>query len=161
VLATASRGLILWAMLCPYSDPAERDLFRGLVEREQPGVQQVQVAVEAIPLPSFLRCVWASAPVLAVKRTTTTIPVVFAAQMDPVGARVVESLARPGGNITGMSIQQTDTAGKRIELLREVNATACNACSDSECWCAGRDARDARKLSQRRVALGSRRRQSR
>ncbi len=40
--------------------------------------------------------------------------------MDPVGAGVVASLARPGGNVTGMSIQQTDTAGKRIELLREV-----------------------------------------
>ena len=63
---------------------------------------------------------WASAPVLAAKRTTTTIPIVFAAQMDPVGAGVVASLARPGGNITGMSVQQTDTAGKRIELLREV-----------------------------------------
>ena len=44
----------------------------------------------------------------------------FAAQMDPVGAGVVASLSRPGGNVTGMSIQQTDTAGKRIELLREV-----------------------------------------
>ena len=63
---------------------------------------------------------WASAPVLAAKRATTTIPIVFAAQMDPVGAGVVASLARPGGNVTGMSIQQTDTAGKRIELLREV-----------------------------------------
>ena len=62
---------------------------------------------------------WASAPVLAAKRATTTIPLVFAAQMDPVGAGVVASLARPGGNVTGMSIQQTDTAGKRIELLRE------------------------------------------
>jgi putative ABC transport system substrate-binding protein len=63
---------------------------------------------------------WASAPVLAAKRATTLIPIVFAAQMDPVGAGVVASLARPGGNVTGMSIQQTDTAGKRIELLREV-----------------------------------------
>ena len=63
---------------------------------------------------------WASAPVLAAKRATTTIPIVFAAQMDPVGAGVVASLARPGGNVTGMSIQQTDTAGKRIELLRAV-----------------------------------------
>ncbi|HEY7846012.1 MAG TPA: ABC transporter substrate-binding protein [Bradyrhizobium sp.] len=63
---------------------------------------------------------WASAPTLAAKRATATIPIVFAAQMDPVGAGVVASLARPGGNVTGMSIQQTDTAGKRIELLREV-----------------------------------------
>jgi putative ABC transport system substrate-binding protein len=63
---------------------------------------------------------WASAPVLAAKRITSTIPIVFAAQMDPVGAGVVASLVQPGGNITGMSIQQTDTAGKRIDLLREV-----------------------------------------
>jgi putative ABC transport system substrate-binding protein len=63
---------------------------------------------------------WASAPTLAAKRATATIPIVFAAQMDPVGAGVVASLARPGGNVTGMSIQQTDTSGKRIELLREV-----------------------------------------
>ena len=63
---------------------------------------------------------WASAPVLAAKRATATIPIVFAAQMDPVGAGIVASLSRPGGNVTGMSIQQTDTAGKRIELLREV-----------------------------------------
>ena len=51
---------------------------------------------------------------------TQVIPVVFAAQMDPVGAGVVVSLARPGGNLTGLSLQQTDTAGKRLELLREV-----------------------------------------
>ena len=63
---------------------------------------------------------WASAQVLAAKQATQVIPVVFAAQMDPVGAGVVVSLARPGGNLTGLSIQQTDTAGKRLELLREV-----------------------------------------
>lgn len=66
---------------------------------------------------------WASAPVLAVKKATSRIPVVFAAQMDPVGTGVVDSLARPGGNVTGISIQQTDTAGKRIALLREVVPT--------------------------------------
>src|SRR6516164_9956439 len=63
---------------------------------------------------------WASAPVLAAKHATTTIPIVFAAQMDPVGAGVVASLAHPGGNVTGLSIQTTDTADKRLELLREV-----------------------------------------
>jgi putative ABC transport system substrate-binding protein len=56
----------------------------------------------------------------AAKQATQVIPVVFAAQMDPVGAGVVVSLARPGGNVTGLSLQQTDTAGKRLELLREV-----------------------------------------
>jgi ABC-type uncharacterized transport system substrate-binding protein len=63
---------------------------------------------------------YASAPVLATKRATAIIPIVFAAQMDPVGAGVVASLAHPGGNVTGLSIQTTDTADKRLELLREV-----------------------------------------
>jgi putative ABC transport system substrate-binding protein len=79
-----------------------------------------EIAAELVNLKVDVIVTWASAPVLAAKRATTTIPIVFAAQMDPVGAGVVASLARPGGNITGMSIQQTDTAGKRIELLREV-----------------------------------------
>ncbi len=79
-----------------------------------------EIATELVNHKVDVIVTWASAPVLAAKRTTTTIPIVFAAQMDPVGAGVVASLARPGGNITGMSIQQTDTAGKRIELLREV-----------------------------------------
>ena len=79
-----------------------------------------EIAAELVNRKVDLIVTWASAPVLAAKQATTTIPIVFAAQMDPLGAGVVASLARPGGNITGMSIQQTDTAGKRIELLREV-----------------------------------------
>jgi putative ABC transport system substrate-binding protein len=56
----------------------------------------------------------------AAKRATSTIPIVFPVAGDPVGTGLVGSLARPGGNVTGISIQQTDLAGKRIELLREV-----------------------------------------
>jgi putative ABC transport system substrate-binding protein len=78
-----------------------------------------EIATEFISLKVNVIVTWASAPTLAVKRATGVVPVVFAAQMDPVGAGIVTSLARPGGNITGMSIQQTDTAGKRLELLRE------------------------------------------
>src|SRR5262249_39249614 len=48
------------------------------------------------------------------------IPIVFAAAGDPVGTGLVASLARPGGNITGLSIQQTDLASKRLEMSREV-----------------------------------------
>src|SRR5262249_53173497 len=59
-------------------------------------------------------------PVLAAKEATSVIPIVFASAGDPVGTGVVASLARPGGNITGLSSQTTDVAGKRIELLREV-----------------------------------------
>jgi putative ABC transport system substrate-binding protein len=57
---------------------------------------------------------------LAVKKATAVIPIVFAAAGDPVGTGLVASLARPGGNITGLSIQQTDVASKRLELLREI-----------------------------------------
>jgi putative ABC transport system substrate-binding protein len=57
---------------------------------------------------------------IVMKRASAVIPIVFAVSGDPVGTGLVASLARPGGNLTGMSIQQTDSAGKRIELLREV-----------------------------------------
>jgi putative ABC transport system substrate-binding protein len=57
---------------------------------------------------------------LAVKRAAPDIPIVLASAGDPVGAGLVASLARPGGNVTGFSVQLTDTAGKRIELLREI-----------------------------------------
>jgi putative tryptophan/tyrosine transport system substrate-binding protein len=54
------------------------------------------------------------------EQATTTIPIVLAVAFDPVSAGLVSSLARPGGNVTGMSIQQPDLVGKRLELLREV-----------------------------------------
>jgi len=57
---------------------------------------------------------------LAAKQATSVIPIVFAVANDPVGSGFVASLARPGGNITGLSLQSTDLAGKRLELLREV-----------------------------------------
>src|SRR6516162_9240726 len=53
-------------------------------------------------------------------QATEVIPIVFALGLDPVGAGVVASLARPGGNVTGLSSQSADLAGKRLELLREV-----------------------------------------
>jgi putative tryptophan/tyrosine transport system substrate-binding protein len=57
------------------------------------------------------------------RKATSTIPIVVALMSDPVGTGLVSSLARPGGNITGMSIQSTDLAGKRIELLKEAIST--------------------------------------
>ena len=61
-----------------------------------------------------------TAAIVAAKQATSVIPIVFAAAGDPVGAGLVASLARPGSNVTGLSIQQTDVAAKRLELLREV-----------------------------------------
>jgi putative ABC transport system substrate-binding protein len=64
--------------------------------------------------------VTAGSAVAAAKRATSTIPIVFAVAGDPVGDGFVTSLARPGGNVTGLSLQQKDVAGKRVGLLHEM-----------------------------------------
>src|SRR5262245_26777041 len=64
--------------------------------------------------------VTAGGAVLATKQATSTIPIVFALALDPVGGGMVTSLARPGGNVTGLSLQSTDLSSKRLELLREL-----------------------------------------
>jgi putative tryptophan/tyrosine transport system substrate-binding protein len=58
--------------------------------------------------------------IVAAKRATAIVPIVFAAAADPLGGGLVASLARPGGNVTGLSLQSSDLVGKRLELLREV-----------------------------------------
>jgi putative tryptophan/tyrosine transport system substrate-binding protein len=57
--------------------------------------------------------------VVAAKQATSTIPIVIAGAADPVGQNIVASLARPGGNVTGVSFQLADIASKRLELIRE------------------------------------------
>jgi putative ABC transport system substrate-binding protein len=59
-------------------------------------------------------------PSIAAKQATSVIPIVFAASADPVGAGLVASLARPGGNVTGLSNQMNDLGSKKLELLREI-----------------------------------------
>jgi putative ABC transport system substrate-binding protein len=56
----------------------------------------------------------------AAKQATSVIPIVFAAFGDPVAAGLIASLARPGRNVTGLTIQPTDLTGKRLDLLREI-----------------------------------------
>ncbi len=60
------------------------------------------------------------AALLAAKEAASAVPIVFAIAADPVGSGLVASLAQPGGNVTGLSLQQADAAGKRLEMLREV-----------------------------------------
>jgi putative tryptophan/tyrosine transport system substrate-binding protein len=57
---------------------------------------------------------------LAAKHATQTIPIVILTAIDPVGAGFVASLARPGGNLTGLSVLAPELSGKRLELLKEV-----------------------------------------
>jgi len=59
-------------------------------------------------------------PSLAAKQATAVIPIVFAAATDPIGTGLVASLARPGGNVTGLATQMSDTIGKKLEFLRDV-----------------------------------------
>ena len=82
------------------------------------GERYTEIATEFVRLKVDV-IVTAGGAVLATKQATSVIPIVFAVANDPVGSGLVASLARPGGNVTGLSLQFTDVAGKRLELLRE------------------------------------------
>src|SRR5262245_36722894 len=79
-----------------------------------------EIASELVRLKVDVIITYANTTAAATKRTVTTIPIVFAAAGDPVGTGLVASLARPGGNVTGLSLQQTEVASKRLEILRDL-----------------------------------------
>jgi putative tryptophan/tyrosine transport system substrate-binding protein len=79
-----------------------------------------EIAAEFVQLKVDVIVTYATPPVIAAKQATSVIPIVFATAGDPVDTGLVASLAHPGGNVTGLSAQQTELAGKRLELLREV-----------------------------------------
>jgi putative tryptophan/tyrosine transport system substrate-binding protein len=79
-----------------------------------------EIAAEFVRLKVDVIVTQGTPAVLAAKQATSVIPIVFASAGDPVGTGIVASLARPGGNVTGLSGQATDTAAKRLELLREI-----------------------------------------
>jgi putative ABC transport system substrate-binding protein len=82
-----------------------------------------EIAAELVRLKVDLIFTQGTPSVLAAKQATSVIPIVFASAGDPVGNGLVENLARPNGNVTGLSAQATDSAPKRLELLREVVPT--------------------------------------
>ena len=79
-----------------------------------------QIADEFIRLKVNVIVTYGTPPTKAAKQATTTIPIVFAAAADPIGNGLVSSLSQPGGNLTGLSLQQSDIVGKKLELLREL-----------------------------------------
>src|SRR6266436_4870610 len=79
-----------------------------------------ELAVELARLELDAIIAYTTPGALAARRATTTIPIVFLFVGDPVGAGVVPSLARPGGNATGISLLATELAAKRLEILLEI-----------------------------------------
>jgi putative tryptophan/tyrosine transport system substrate-binding protein len=79
-----------------------------------------EIAAEFVQLKMDVIVAGGTPPVLAAMQATSIIPIVFASAGDPVGTGLVASLARPGGNVTGLSVLAVDLAGKRLDLLREV-----------------------------------------
>jgi putative ABC transport system substrate-binding protein len=82
--------------------------------------QYAENAAEFVRLKVDVIVTVATPPTVAAKQATSVIPIVFAATNDPVGSGLVASLARPGGNVTGLSNQVSETGGKKLEFLREV-----------------------------------------
>ena len=82
--------------------------------------RSAEIVAELVRLKVDVIVTHSAEPVLAAKRATAVIPIIFPVLGDPVGSGVVASLARPDGNATGLSLQATDAAGKRVEILREV-----------------------------------------
>jgi putative ABC transport system substrate-binding protein len=79
-----------------------------------------ELAAEFVRLNVDVIVTYGTPAVAATKQATAVIPIVFAVAGDPIGSGLVASLPRPGGNVTGLSLQKTDVADKRLELLREV-----------------------------------------
>jgi putative ABC transport system substrate-binding protein len=79
-----------------------------------------EIAAEFVRLKVDVIVTAGTANIIAAKQATSAIPIVFALASDPVADGLVASLARPGGNVTGLSIQQAESAGKRLELSREI-----------------------------------------
>jgi putative ABC transport system substrate-binding protein len=79
-----------------------------------------EIAAEFVRLKVNIIVTYGTPAAVAAKQATSTIPIVFATAADPVGTGLVENLARPGGNVTGSSVQQPDLAAKRLELLHEL-----------------------------------------
>jgi putative ABC transport system substrate-binding protein len=105
----------------------------GHVEGENIVIEQRHAAQRSERLPALVAelvglnvdalVVYGGAALHAAKTATSTIPIIFTVCADPVGAGYVASLARPGGNITGLSDFHAGLAAKRLELIKEVVPT--------------------------------------
>ena len=87
---------------------------------ENKGPERIpDLAADLVPLKVDLIVVTSTPVALAVKKATTTIPIVMASGLDPVAAGLVDSLARPGGNVTGLTSLAIELNTKRLEILKD------------------------------------------
>ena len=92
----------------------------GYVEGQNIFVEQSHKAAELVGLKVDVIVVFGSPAAQAAKKTTSTIPIVMTSSSNPVGTGLVASLARPGGNLTGLTSLSADLGGKRLEVLKEI-----------------------------------------
>jgi putative ABC transport system substrate-binding protein len=108
------------------SNPARIDAFRqglrelGYVEGKNISIEYRALAADLVRLKVDVIVTPGATSTRAAKEATSTIPIVMAQDPDPVGNGFVASLARPGGNITGLSNLNRELSGKRLELLKEI-----------------------------------------
>lgn len=123
VLSPASFGLLV--QLAPLGWLAEHGYAEGrdfVVETRAAagsGERLPELAAELVRLKVDVILTWGTTAIRAAKQATGTIPIVMVAEGDPVKAGLVQSLARPGGNVTGLTILSQELAGKRLQLLKE------------------------------------------
>ncbi len=108
-----------------------------------------ELANELVKLNVDLLVAFVTPASLAAQRATSTIPIVMVGTADPVGLKLIASLARPGGNITGTSSIAVDTVGKQFELMKEIVGDASRM---SVIWNPGNPAFQAQQVSQAKAA---------
>jgi ABC-type uncharacterized transport system substrate-binding protein len=118
---------------------------------EQKNERLPELAAELVRLKVDLIVVTGGQPALAAKKATTTIPIVMTSFTDPVALGLVASLARPGGNVTGLSSLATELNSKRLEILKDAVP---KLPSWTSCAAAGRE-RSKRPPNERAQACGS------
>ena len=92
----------------------------GYVEGQNIIVEQSDKAAEFVRLKVDVIVVFGTSAALAAKKATNTIPIVMASSANPVSNGLIASLARPGGNVTGLTSLSAELGGKRLEVLKEI-----------------------------------------
>jgi len=119
-LPTSSLGKATWDRLRELGYTEGRDIILETRWAEGKVDRLTELAAELASLKVDAIITFSTPAAIAARKATTTIPIIFVYVGDPVGAGVVPSLARPGGNATGISLLATELSAKRLEILLEI-----------------------------------------